>query len=379
MATNDFVTFATQAGSNVMPQAAYLALAARLTGYQSGLAQSVQMNKTWRQSSIIASMIAQFISDVLNVNVVDDGTLATIEQNFELAILQLVNDRHYCIDISNAANYLYVNLTGVTYYRSGMVLYVRVANNNTGASYINVNGLGNVNIVTMLGAQLVGLQMTNGGVYTLIYDGSRFQLLNVNMLVGGVLTGSLPNPGLAPTGTPTGYFPLCSLTVLSDGRIYNISALGWTPVQQGTGISQGNNAVKLGWDGAGLRCTIDSSDQGDIAFQWWVYNTFVQLSQINWNGIPGITWMTRSDGMIEQEWESAIGPTGNAPFVSQQYIGFPRGFPHTCLNVSISFSGNNPPPDGNISVQRVDQYSCLVSICCSFNSTFGIAIRAKGY
>lgn len=44
--------------------------------------------------------------------------------------------------------------------------------------------------------------------------------------------------------------------------------LGYTPVQQGTGVGQGTNAVKIGWakDGSGLRVTIDANDLGLLAF-----------------------------------------------------------------------------------------------------------------
>lgn len=40
--------------------------------------------------------------------------------------------------------------------------------------------------------------------------------------------------------------------------------LGYNPVQQGTGIRQGSNVVKLGWTNAQLAVTIDSTDIGDI-------------------------------------------------------------------------------------------------------------------
>ncbi|ABO54296.1 hypothetical protein LA345_26420 [Burkholderia vietnamiensis] len=43
--------------------------------------------------------------------------------------------------------------------------------------------------------------------------------------------------------------------------------LGYTPVQQGTGVGQGTNAVKIGWakDGSGLRVTVDANDLGLLA------------------------------------------------------------------------------------------------------------------
>ncbi|MBR7915280.1 hypothetical protein KDX16_05435 [Burkholderia vietnamiensis] len=44
--------------------------------------------------------------------------------------------------------------------------------------------------------------------------------------------------------------------------------LGYTPVQQGTGVGQGTNAVKIGWakDGSGLSVTVDANDLGVLAF-----------------------------------------------------------------------------------------------------------------
>lgn len=53
-----------------------------------------------------------------------------------------------------------------------------------------------------------------------------------------------------------------------DGSFYaNIVArLGFSPVQQGTGIGQLQNLVKLGWSGSRLKATVDNSDQGNIVF-----------------------------------------------------------------------------------------------------------------
>lgn len=86
MATNDFLTFAGSAGSNVITQAAYAALAAQQTGFQAGVANSAQLNKVWRQSSIMAAVLGQFIADYSGQNAVDDGTTATLETNLKSAI-----------------------------------------------------------------------------------------------------------------------------------------------------------------------------------------------------------------------------------------------------------------------------------------------------
>ncbi|MNO26512.1 hypothetical protein D3C76_163660 [compost metagenome] len=83
---NDFLPFAGAGGANVMTQAAYAGLAARTAGFSSGTAQSAQLNKVWRQSSIIAAAVAQAISDLTGLDSIDDGTTATIVANLKKAI-----------------------------------------------------------------------------------------------------------------------------------------------------------------------------------------------------------------------------------------------------------------------------------------------------
>jgi len=85
MATNDFLPFAYAGGANVVSQATYAGLSVLSTGYQSGVATSAQLNKTWRQSSIMAAVLAQFISDNTGQNSVDDGTTSTLLANLKTA------------------------------------------------------------------------------------------------------------------------------------------------------------------------------------------------------------------------------------------------------------------------------------------------------
>ncbi|WP_197419626.1 glycine-rich domain-containing protein [Burkholderia sp. TSV86] len=81
MANNDFLVFGGGSNANVIGQSAYSALAARLGGFQSGVAQSAQLNKVWRQSSIMAAVLAQFIVDQTGQDAIDDGTTALLEAN----------------------------------------------------------------------------------------------------------------------------------------------------------------------------------------------------------------------------------------------------------------------------------------------------------
>ncbi|WP_175908352.1 hypothetical protein [Burkholderia sp. BCC1640] len=86
MANNNFKPFATAGAANVMAQADYESLAALLTGFQSGTAQSQQLNKVWRQSSIMAAVLAQFIVDLTGQDAIDDGTTATLLANLKMAV-----------------------------------------------------------------------------------------------------------------------------------------------------------------------------------------------------------------------------------------------------------------------------------------------------
>ncbi|SDI53894.1 hypothetical protein [Pseudomonas panipatensis] len=86
MANNDFLPFAGGAGSNVLTQSAYAALAARTAGFSAGTAQSAQLNKVWRQSSIMAAVLAQLIVDKTGLDAVDDGTTATLLANLKSAL-----------------------------------------------------------------------------------------------------------------------------------------------------------------------------------------------------------------------------------------------------------------------------------------------------
>lgn len=83
MSTNDFKAFATGNSANVISQADYLALAALVSGFSSGKASSAQVNKAIRQATVMANVLAQFIADSANVDVLDNGNTAAILSNLK--------------------------------------------------------------------------------------------------------------------------------------------------------------------------------------------------------------------------------------------------------------------------------------------------------
>ncbi|MFJ5452932.1 phage tail protein [Pectobacterium jejuense] len=86
MANNQFKPFATAAGANVTPQSDWENLPALFSGFTSGKASSAQINKSVRQASVIASVVAQFIADTNDADVLDDGNTAALQQLLLLAI-----------------------------------------------------------------------------------------------------------------------------------------------------------------------------------------------------------------------------------------------------------------------------------------------------
>ncbi len=86
---NDFKVFA-GASTNITSQVDYVASAVRTAGVASGTASSALANKSWRQSSIIAAMIGDFIFNNSAQDAIDDGTTATLLTNFQTAVQNAV-------------------------------------------------------------------------------------------------------------------------------------------------------------------------------------------------------------------------------------------------------------------------------------------------
>ncbi len=86
MPVNQFLPFATDEDANVMSQTDYDALTARQSGFQLGVASSQELNKVWRQASIISTAIAQFICDNQAEDVLDNGEIPTLVTQLETAI-----------------------------------------------------------------------------------------------------------------------------------------------------------------------------------------------------------------------------------------------------------------------------------------------------
>ncbi|HHO3376957.1 TPA: hypothetical protein ACRRWQ_000750 [Morganella morganii] len=95
MAKNEFLPFGTAEGANVLSSQEYEALAARHNGFTSGVAKSKELNKVWRQASLIASAVAQFIVDTDQKDLLDTGDFSDIKARLSSAINLIISNGDY--------------------------------------------------------------------------------------------------------------------------------------------------------------------------------------------------------------------------------------------------------------------------------------------
>lgn len=110
------------------------------------------------------------------------------------------------------------------------------------------------------------------------------------------------------------------------------AALGFTPVQQGTGVGQGSNDVKIGWKAGSLGLTVDASDLGNFAMQSWCTTNFALLSQFA--DSPGVNGYQKLPSGIIIQWGVATGSGSDGT------VSFPTTFPNACRMVVASLAGS---------------------------------------
>jgi hypothetical protein len=158
--------------------------------------------------------------------------LSQLDNNYS-TITSAINDANtysnYAAD-SGAANAYTVTLSGVTTtYSAGLRIQFKAANNNSGASTLNVNSQGTKNIFFNNAALSANVIQANA-VVDVIYDGTQFQMLSVN--------GT----------TPTAYGTVTNVSVTSaNGFTGTVATSNTTPnitiTTSITGVLKGNGTA----------------------------------------------------------------------------------------------------------------------------------------
>lgn len=142
MPTNDFKAFAIGDGANVIGQNTYEALGALDTGFASGIANSDELNKVWRQGSVAAALLGEFIAAYQTANVVDDGDISGLLGQLVTALKALVPYAGY-VTTTNSGNAYSASLAGTYALTNKFTLFVKFPNvNSADGPTLNLNGLG---------------------------------------------------------------------------------------------------------------------------------------------------------------------------------------------------------------------------------------------
>lgn len=176
----------------------------------------------------IAKLTAQFtdIADGMSIAMLRDGTgLPTANQNYNgftltnigaattltgvARVSELIDQDHiYYIDSGSANTYAITPSPAIAAYEEGQRFVVRIANGNSGASTLNVNGLGAIAIQHPDGSALQSGALAAGGVFEFTYDANtnpdRWVLTSpAAEIADGMLSSNIPLIN-ASTNTFTG-------------------------------------------------------------------------------------------------------------------------------------------------------------------------------
>lgn len=188
---NDFLPFATDPAANVISQGAWAALAARNNGFVAGVAQSPQLNKAWRQASVMAAALGQLIDTYSDRDALDDGDIVglttKIAQTFQAGMFS------YVVATGTANAWVLSPTPAVPSYSAGRVLWVKAPATNTSTTVnANVSGLTSRRLKKADGTDPAIGDLVSGCWYPTIDDGTNIcivaalpsDILNASSRVG---------------------------------------------------------------------------------------------------------------------------------------------------------------------------------------------------
>lgn len=177
---NEFYPFAGGVGANVLDNDEYEALRSRHTGFVAGTALSIQLNTVWRQAAAIAAMIGQFTADYQDQDVLDDGRIAVLEDQFVRAVKKAVGMPVYVgLTDTGTEDFIQCVCTPevVKYDIPCLVIFrKRPGMTNTGPVRVDF-GAGLVGLIDNTGAPFTAGALLGGAFHICIFDGAGFVLL----------------------------------------------------------------------------------------------------------------------------------------------------------------------------------------------------------
>lgn len=205
-------------------------VSSQFTGYQKGMivrvlvANTNTSTATININSIGMLNIKRSSSVGLQAGDLIAGQIAEMQFDGTEMLLLGILPSYYGADTSVSANTITVSLnTPLASYSAGMpIILVKIANTNTGATTININGLGAKAVVLPNSGALIGNELYTGMLAMFAYDGTNAQLLNparVFATNAQTLAGVINNLPVTPAGIASGMTFTSSYVTLPGGLI----------------------------------------------------------------------------------------------------------------------------------------------------------------
>lgn len=199
--SNEILPFcATDIGTNLLTQVEYNAATNRTEGNQPGLASSKLNNKALRQSSYVASQVAQYLADITGTSILDDNTPAKLLAQLNAALKRIAP----VVTVYSSSSGTH-NLTYTFFIASGSATAAATYTNNA-ITYTVVATVASGLIIQMTGS---GAPTASGtltkasgtGDATLTFYAVRAPIALDVELVGGGGGGAGSGAGLGAGGT----------------------------------------------------------------------------------------------------------------------------------------------------------------------------------
>lgn len=308
---NEFIPFGVAGGANVLTNAEYSALPARLSGFVAGVAKSREANKAWRQSTSMAAMIGQVI-DEAGFSALDDGNINNLQDAFERSLQ--TGRTTYVHTVGGTADAITAAFNpALTVYTPGMSVRFRVAATNTGPATLNADGLGALSIKTLRGDNLAAGDLPTGAVITLSLVSGAWMLTGVaysdfrivvraNLDFYVATTGSDSNDGSigAPWLTLLKAWTFIRDRLDTNGKIVTVHVADGTYTQglQATGSVLGGGVNFVGNVANPAACIIAPSGNASAFFAG--FNAFYTVSGFTVKGNGSNLGNNEGCGLIAQ-------------------------------------------------------------------------------
>lgn len=221
-------------------------------------------------NDLLAGMTADFQYDGTNFQLLNPQTWVSqwdVQNGKYIYYADSGNANAYAITVSPVPAALVV----------GMQFNINMAHSNTGASTLNVNGLGAASLTAINGSALVSGNIVAGGIYSVIYTGSTFLVLNYPtppksnngafllyqtsaQLLSGTAIVTLDtilfDRGGYASGSTHGHTPLIAGDYTYQGQVASSTTIGFSIRKNGSIIAQdsdgniGKGAITINMNGS---------------------------------------------------------------------------------------------------------------------------------